>query len=308
MPLDPEIKTIVDAWNRSGIPGFNTMTPQEARRTHAQLERPPSAISLPSVRDRHIPGPGGDLRVRIYRPEGEAPLPALVYFHGGGWVMGSIETIDARCRALAQGADCVVISPDYRLAPEDPYPAAAEDCFEVTKWVVASSAGLGVDPDRVAVGGDSAGGNLAAVVALMSRDRGGPKLRFQLLVYPTTSNRSDFPSHIENATGYLLTTAEVRWYLDQYAPDTSSREEPYCAPLLAQRLRGLPPAMVITAEYDPLRDEGEAYAHRLQEDGVPTYLRRYDGLVHGFFGMGEVSQRARAAVDDACAALREAYR
>ena len=149
MPLDPEIKTIVDAWNRSGIPGFNTMTPQEARRTHAQLERPPSTISLPSVRDRHIPGPGGDLRVRIYRPKGEAPLPALVYFHGGGWVMGSIETIDARCRALAQGADCVVISPDYRLAPEDPYPAAAEDCFEVTKWVVASSAGLGVDPDRV---------------------------------------------------------------------------------------------------------------------------------------------------------------
>ena len=307
MPLDPEIKTIVDAWNSNGIPGYETMSPQEARRAHALLERPPSNISLPYVRDRRIPGPGGELEVRVYRPDGSEPLPALVYLHGGGWVLGSIETFDSRCRAVAKGARCVVISPAYRLAPEHPYPAAPEDCFAVARWVVANSAELGVDPARVAVGGGSAGGNLAAVVALMARDRGGPDLCFQLLVYPITSNRCDFPSHIENATGYILTTAAMGWYLDQYAPDAASRTQPYCAPLLAQSLRGLPPAMVMTAEYDPLRDEGEAYARRLKSDGVPTCLKRYDGLVHGFFGMGYASERARQSVDDACRALREAF-
>jgi acetyl esterase len=260
-----------------------------------------------SVVDRRIPGPAGDIPVRVYTPNGTAPFPLLVYFHGGGWVLGGIDTHDGTCRSLANGAGCVVVSVDYRLAPEHRYPAAAEDCCAATQWAAAHAAELGADARRVAVGGDSAGGNLAAVVALMARDRGGPALVLQLLIYPATDARFDTASYRDNADGYLLTAADMRWFWDHYLGDSGRGAEPYASPLRAADLSGLPPALVITAEFDPLRDEGEAYAKRLEDAGVASRLSRYDGMIHGFFGMGQMIDRANAAVGEACANLKLAY-
>ncbi|MEN8159131.1 MAG: alpha/beta hydrolase, partial [Myxococcota bacterium] len=233
-------------------------------------------------------------------------LPALVYFHGGGWVIGSIDTHDGSCRDLANRIGCVVVSVDYRLAPENPYPAAAEDCYAATKWVSENAAAVGVDPGRIAIGGDSAGGNLTAAVALMARDRGAPALRHQLLVYPVTDADFSRPSYRENAEGYLLTTKAMEWFWGHYVPDPARRQDAYAAPLRAPDLSGLPPAFVLTAEYDPLRDEGEALAARLEQAGVPTRLTRYEGAIHGFFAMGLLAEVARRAVDDAVAELRQA--
>jgi acetyl esterase len=263
-------------------------------------------VKLAEVEDRRIPGAAGEIGVRVYRPEGRAPLPALVYFHGGGWVIGSLETHDGACRELANRVGCVVVSVDYRLAPESRYPAAAEDCYAATKWVAGNAQALGVDPARIGIGGDSAGGNLTAVVALMARDRGGPALRHQLLIYPVTDADFGRPSYRENAEGYLLTTKAMEWFWGHYVPDPAQRAEPYAAPLRAKDLAGLPPAFVITAEYDPLRDEGEAYAKRLQQAGVPTRLQRYDGAIHGFFAMGLLSEVARTALADAVAEAKRA--
>jgi acetyl esterase len=244
--------------------------------------------------------------VRIYKPEGRPPLPALVYFHGGGWVIGSLETHDGACRELANRIGCAVVSVDYRLAPESRYPAAAEDCYAATQWVAENAKALGVDAKRIAIGGDSAGGNLAAVVALMARDRGGPALRHQLLIYPVTDADFERASYRENAEGYLLTTKAMAWFWGHYVPELAQRQDGYAAPLRAKDLAGLPPAFVLTAEFDPLRDEGEAYAKRLAQAGVPTRLQRYDGAIHGFFAMGVLSQVARTAIDDAIAEVRAA--
>jgi acetyl esterase len=261
---------------------------------------------LPVVRDVQIEGPAGPIPARFYRPRPDEFLPLLVYFHGGGWVIGSLETHDNVCRDLAVKACCAVLSIDYRLAPEHPFPAAAEDCYAATVWAHDNAARLGIDAARIAVGGDSAGGNLAAVVALMARDRKAPPLRFQLLVYPVTCGRMDTPSYRENAEGYLLTSAAMAWFWAHYVPAAAGREECYAAPLRASDLRGLPPALVLTAEYDPLRDEGEAYAKRLAEAGVPAEVRRYEGQIHGFFGMSALIDRAREAFDEAAATLRAA--
>jgi acetyl esterase len=231
--------------------------------------------------------------------------PALVYLHGGGWVIGSLDSYDATCRELAEGAGCVVVSVDYRLAPEHRYPAAPQDCFAAVKWVAANAGSLGADARRLAVGGDSAGGNLSAVVAQMARDQGGPAIRFQLLIYPVTDADFTRRSYVDNAEGYLLTTASMHWFWDHYLPEREKRAEPYACPLRAADLAGLPPAWVCTAEFDPLRDEGEAYAKRLQHAGVSTTLTRFDGLIHGFISMGLVAPRAQAAIDEAVAALRK---
>jgi acetyl esterase len=229
--------------------------------------------------------------------------PVLVYLHGGGWVIGTLDSYDATCRELAQGAGCVVVSVDYRLAPEHRYPAAPEDCYAAVQWVAANAASLGADAKRLAVGGDSAGGNLSAVVSQMARDRGGPAIRFQLLIYPVTDADFTRRSYVDNAEGYLLTTASMRWFWDHYVPEQAKRAEPYASPLRAADLSGLPPAWVCTAEFDPLRDEGEAYAKRLQQAGVSTTLTRFDGLIHGFVSMGLVAPKAQAGVDEAIAAL-----
>ena len=263
--------------------------------------------SIARIENRTVPGPAGQIPVRIYTPVGTAPFPVLVYFHGGGWVIGNLDTHDGICRSLANRVGCLVVSVDYRLAPEHPFPAAPEDCYAATRWLAEHAGSLGGDKGRIAVGGDSAGGNLAAVVALMARDRGGPKLAFQLLVYPATDTDFETRSYRENSEGYFLTRADMVWFWNHYAPRDEDRRNPYAAPLRAASLRGLPPALVITAEFDPLCDDGNAYAARLREDGVPVRLSQQDGLIHGFFQMGAVIDRGRASVDEASRALKDAF-
>jgi acetyl esterase len=257
---------------------------------------------MASVEDRTL----GGVPVRIYRPRGVASTkaPALVWIHGGGFTIGSIETDDSRVRTLADRAGVVVISVEYRLAPEHPFPAAFDDSYAAVLAVAASADELGIDASRIAVGGDSAGGNLTAAVALWVRDHGGPPIAFQLLVYPAVGGESDYPSMTENATGYFLTRDSMDWFTNNYRPPGTPVDE-RVEPMLATTLAGLPPAHVVTAEFDPLRDEGTAYANRLRADGVPTTHVNYDGCIHGFFGMEALFPVAKVAMDDAVDALRK---
>jgi acetyl esterase len=258
------------------------------------------------VEDVAVPSPNGDIPVRVYRPESSTRLPALVFFHGGGWVIGSVDGSDPTCRSLANRAGCTVVSVEYRLAPEAKFPAAAEDSYAATRWVAENTGRLGVDPARIAVGGVSAGGNLAAVVALMARDRGGPALVHQMLVVPVTDGSMSSASYTENAEGYGLSRQAMAWFWDHYLTGEADRRNPYAAPLTATSLAGLPPAQVLTAAYDPLRDEGKAYADRLREAGVPVTYTCFEGMVHGFFSMAAMLDGGRRAVDQASAALRAA--
>jgi acetyl esterase len=230
-----------------------------------------------------------------------------VWFHGGGWVIGDLDGADATARHLTVGAGCVVVSVDYRLAPETKFPGAADDCYAATQWAIQQATQINGDPGRVAVGGDSAGGNLAAVVALMARDRGAPPLAFQLLVYPVTHCDFTTDSYERCADGYLLSRASMQWYWDHYLRSPADAANAYAAPLVATDLSRLPAALVITAEFDPLRDEGEAYARRLQAAGVPTTCSRYDGMIHGFFGMAAVVDKGQQAIAEASTALQHAF-
>jgi acetyl esterase len=303
VPLDRDTRNVLDMLESLGMKDIADLTPEEAR--NLQLT-PPPAVPTPvgDIEDRHIAAPDEDLALRIYTPDVPGPTGALVYFHGGGWVIGDLDSHDETCRRLCRGAAVRVVSVHYRRAPETTYPGAAEDCYAATAWVAAHVGELGADAARIAVGGDSAGGNLAAAVALMARDRGGPALRFQLLIYPVTAADFDTRSYRDNAEGYLLSRRGMQWFWDQYVPDLDQRREPYAAPLRAGSLAGLPPALVQTAEFDPLRDEGEAYAAALEQAGVAVTLTRYDGLIHGFFGMQDAVAAARPALEQAVAALR----
>jgi len=301
----------MDAMDQA-FPQVETMTGAEARahvkRMVASLATDPEPVAR--VENRSVPGPDGPVPVRIYWPQTAppAPLPALVYFHGGGWVICDLDTHDPTCRAITNNVGCVVVSVDYRLAPEHKFPAAAEDAYTATLWAAGNATDLGVDATRIAVGGDSAGGNLTAAVALMARDRHAPELVFQLMVYPVTDIVAmDTPSHRDNGEGYFLTTAAMEWYRRQYLTDLSEASHPYASPLHADDLSGLPPALVITAELDPLRDEGEAYASRLRASGVSAVASRYDGVFHGFFSLGTLLDAAKQANEEAYAALREAF-
>nr|UXE44054.1 carboxylesterase NlhH [uncultured bacterium] len=307
MALDPQARVLLDQINAMGGLPFRDPVAEARQAIEAIAGMQGTQEAVARVEDRKIPGPGGEIRVRLYNPGGTGALPALVYFHGGGWVVGSINTVDGICRSLANRANCVVVSVEYRLAPEHKFPAAADDAYAATRWVAANAAAIGVDAAHLAVGGDSAGGNLTAVVALMARDRGGPALVQQLLIYPITDSVSDTLSYRDNADGYLLTRDVMLWFWNHYVRDAADRSNPYAAPLRAANLQGLPPALVITAEYDPLRDEGEAYAARLQAAGVPAELTRYDGMLHGFFGMATVLDQGKQAVEQAAAALRAAF-
>ena len=263
---------------------------------------------MASVESRDIDGPASKIPLRIYTPKGGAARkPGIVFFHGGGFVLCSLDTHDATCRQLAQGTDSVVVSVDYRLAPEAKFPAAPEDCYAATQWTALQARALGIDAGRIAVAGDSAGGNLAAVVALMCRDRGGHLPIHQLLIYPVTDFCFETASYSANGEGYFLSTDMMRWFWHHYLETDADGAHPHASPLRAPNLAGLPPATVLTAEYDPLRDEGRAYAQRLAAAGVPTQYTNYDGVFHGFFGMTEQLPRARQAIDEACAALRKAF-
>jgi acetyl esterase/lipase len=308
VPLDPAARALLDQLAATGAPPLDELPVAEAReaaRTLGALQG--EAPALARVENRRIPGPGGEIPVRLYAPGGDGPWPLLVFLHGGGWVIGDLEVYDVLCRQLALAVPTMVVSVDYRRAPEARFPAAAEDAWTATRWLADNAAALGADPRRVAVGGDSAGGNLAAVTGLMARDRGGPRLVHQLLVYPVTDAACDTASYRDNADGYFLTRAMMLWFWNHYLPDPSAGRNPYASPLRARDLTDLPPATVITAEFDPLRDEGEAYAARLREAGVPVRLTRYDGMIHAFFGMPTVFAQARTALAEAAAALRAAF-
>jgi acetyl esterase len=292
----------------AGLPPLGSVSVEETRQgmvaaTAAGEEPEPVA----KVEDRSIPGPGGQIPVRIYTPQGSGPFPVLVYFHGGGWVIGNVDTHDPTCRTLTNAAGCVVVSVDYRLAPEHKFPAAVDDCYAATQWVAANAAAINGDSSRIAIGGDSAGGNLTAVVAIEAREQGGPPLVFQLLVYPVTDYSFSTPSYQDNADGYLLTKDSMVWFWDHYLRTEADGQDHRASPLRASDLTGLPPALVITAEYDPLRDEGEAYGRRLQEAGVDTTISRYDGMIHGFFGMVGIMDKSGQVMEEATAALRAAF-
>jgi len=301
MSVHPQVAALLERVARSPLPPYHSVPPFVARRiyrdTRAVLASvaPPVAESRLLIFDR--------LAVRAYRPVSGEVLPALVYFHGGGWTIGDLDTHDVLCRQLANGARCAVFSVDYRLAPEAPFPAAVEDCLAATRFVVSNAAKLKVNANQVAVGGDSAGGNLAAVVTL---HRELP-LAFQLLIYPATDQRCDTDSHRRNGEGYLLTREGIEFFRGCYLPEKKHWADWRASPLLAASHAGLPPAFVITAGYDPLRDEGREYAERLAQAGVEVAYREYSDMVHGFLLFGGVLDTARTAVADCCAALRGAF-
>ena len=310
--VHPQIRTYLRQMVEAGLPALQDLTPEAARAqfeagTKARLEvfpAPPVAAAL----DRTIPGPAGPMPVRIYRDSQEpASRPALVWYHGGGHVIGSLDTHDATCRNLCREAGCVVVSVDYRMGPEHPFPAAVDDCFAAVRWLAEHGPEIGVDPERLAVGGDSAGGNLAAVTALLARDAGGPALRHQLLVYPVTDYRCASASYDRYARGYGTLEAEsMRWFQRHYLGGADAAADWRASPLLATDLSGLPPALVITAECDVLRDEGAAYAERLAASGTPCVHVPFAGMIHGFFGLLGITDPAGEAHTRAARALRDA--
>lgn len=306
MPLDPVARALLDQIAASSVPSLEVLPVAEARAVFEAMSRNRGdKLALARVEDRRIPGPAAEIPVRIYTPEGQTPLPVLVFYHGGGWVIGSLESHDGLCRALARAVPAVVVSVDYRLAPEHPFPAGMEDSYAALCWVAENAAALGGDPERIAIGGDSAGGNLSAAVTLLSRDQGGPKIAHQLLIYPATDLRGDTVSARENGAGYFLTREIMAWFARHYTT-SAQRQLPHASPLLAADHRGLPPATVITAEFDPLRDEGEAYGERLRESGVPVESMRYDGMIHGFMTM-PIFRQAGEAIELAAAGLRRSF-
>ena len=288
MPLDPALQPIVDLINEQrAAPADPNATPEEMRAiAHAGMEvgflaMSDDPVDVASIVDRVVPVDGGVITVRVYTPFGDGPFPGYLYIHGGGFWLGTLDHFDPVCRAICLGAQCVVASVDYRLAPEYKFPTAPEDCYAALQWLAANASELNVDPNKLAVGGGSAGGNLAAVVALMARDRGGPPLVFQILEIPVVDLTMSHPSITENGEGYILTKDGMVQCVSFYLADPADATHPYASPFFADDLSGLPPALVVTAEFDPLRDEGEAYGKRLQDAGVPTEIVRMEGHIHG---------------------------
>ena len=310
MPLDPQAQALRIQRERARVPPLYTLSVEQARQADLASIREGAGIPEPvaQVINQHIPGPAGDLPLRLYQPEGQGPFPILLYFFGGGWTLGTIETSDAICRSLCNAVPCMVASVGYRLAPEHKFPAAVEDCYAATQWIATHASEINADASRLAVGGDSAGGNLAAAVTLLARDRGGPPLAYQLLVYPSTDYLSDTPSIRENVDPYFFNQRSVAWYWEHYLSHPEEGKHPLASPLQAPDLRGLPSALVITAEYDPLRDQGEQYAERLKQAGVSVELTRYEGMIHGFFAMAGTLDAGKRAILQAAGALREAFK
>ena len=312
MSLHPQVVALLERAAKSQLPPYWQVPAAVARRLYRDV-RGALTPDPPAVESSYLllaPGKAGPIPVRTYRPKGSSKdetLPALVYFHGGGWVIGDLDTHDVVCRTLANGARCAVFSVEYRKAPESPFPAAVEDCFSALKYVSENEKTLKINASTVAVGGDSAGGNLATVTALLARDRGGPPVAFQLLIYPGTDQRMGHPSIDRNGEGYLLTKKTMQYFRAFYLPNQPDYENWRASPLLAKSLAGLPPAYVMTCGYDPLLDEGRAYAERLKKEGVAVEYREHADMVHGFITMGRALDTANTALADCARALRGAF-
>lgn len=303
MPLDPIVEGMLNQMAEAGGPPMTEMPPADARAMYRAMNEANTRAPMHQVTDAEADGVG----VRIYRPGPGENLPCLVYYHGGGWVIGDLETHDNVCRNLARDANCVVVAVDYRLAPEHPFPAPLDDCYTAAKWVAANAGKLGIDANRIAHGGDSAGGNLTACVSLKIKQEGGPALVHQLMVYPVTDAALDTGSYAANAEGYLLTRDSMAWFFDHYLGEKADRLDPYISPIRARDLSGLPSATIITAEFDPLRDEGEAFGDKLKAAGVDTLVQRFDGMIHGFFSMTDLLPAARDATGLAAKRLKAAF-
>jgi acetyl esterase len=313
MPLTPETRGLLDFLAQANLPRYPAVGALEARRIFRERGRllQPDPPPVASAQDRAVPGPHGSIPVRVYRPVGSSDdvvLPVLVFFHGGGWVIGDVEGYDTLCRALANESRCAVVSVNYRLAPEHKFPSAVEDCVAATSWVAEHAPELRVDRERLAVGGDSAGGNLAAVVSITARDAGAPAIAFQLLIYPATRNDETVPSRVELRNGYLLEQDLIDWFGECYVRTPADYADWRCSPFRAPDLSRLPPALVLTAEYDPLRDEGKDYADRLRAAGVKVTYRCHAGMIHGFVNMGRVIPQASAAIRECAEAMANALR
>ena len=309
MPLDPQVQALLEQAAAAGRPPVRSQTVEETRaamRSMLPLRGPGPDVGR--VDDREIPAPEGDVPVRVDWPKGDGPFPVLIWFHGGGWVLGDLDTADGTCRSLTLKAGAVVVSVDYRLAPEHPYPDGVNDAYAAACWVLSHAADIGGDPRRIAIGGDSAGGNLATVTALQVKAKGGPRFCFQLLVYPVTDGTMSHRSYGENGEGYQLTADAMQWFYELYLGDRDN-QDPSVSPLYApfEDLAALPPTLVITAEFDPLRDEGEAYGHRLRDAGIAVQVSRYDGQIHGFFGPDSFMDAGKEALEEAASALRAAF-
>jgi acetyl esterase/lipase len=313
MALDPQAQAVIDLALESGRPPYHRLSPKDARQQFRET-RPASTPTPPEIGAvRHVlaEGPSGPIPLRVYRPAGiaaGASLPGLVYYHGGGWVIGDLDTHDVFCRQLTAEAGIAVVSVDYRLAPEHKFPAAVDDAWAAARWVAADADQLGIDARRLAVGGDSAGGNLAAVVCLMARDQKGPAIAAQVLNYPVTDLAADTDSYRDFADGYLLTRDGMRWFIGHYLASPEQASDWRASPLRARSLQGLPPALIVTAGFDPLRDEGEAYARRLRDAGGRVDYVCYGGMLHGFLPMGRLIDTAQRAVSHIAASLRQALR
>jgi acetyl esterase len=313
MALDPQVQAVIELVAKSGRPAYHTLSPKDARQLFLET-RPASTPTPPeigSVKNVVAETPAGAIPLRVYRPAGvvaTTPLPAYVYFHGGGWVIGDLETHDVLCRQLTAASGASVISVDYRLAPEHKFPAAADDAWAATRWVVAHAGELGLDAGRLAVGGDSAGGNLAAVVALMARDAGAPAIKLQVLIYPVTDVMRETRSYEDFGEGYMLTRDSMHWFIAHYLTSKDDARDWRVSPLRAPSLAGLPPALIVTAGNDPLRDEGEMYAGRLRDAGGSVDYVCYGGMIHGFAGMGKLIDTAQRAVSLIGDSLRQAFR
>jgi len=307
MPLDPQAAALI-ASLAGGTP-VEQMTLEESRA--ALEERCRLTAGMPRdvarIMDGSVPGPGGAIRTRTYAPNASGAMPGLVFFHGGGWVRGSLQTHDSLCRALANDAGCVVVSVDYRMAPEHTFPAAIDDCFAATRWVAEHATELDIDPRYLAVAGDSAGGNLAAAVTHIARGAGGPHLAYQVLLYPVTDFNLETPSYVRNAEGYMLTRQAMRYYWQCYLARPDDGSDVRASPLRATDFSGLPPALVITAEFDPLLDEGRAYADKLRAAGVPVTYSEYAGMVHGFMTSAGVLDQGQRAIGEMASALQTAF-
>ena len=302
--LDPDSAAVYKAFQEAGRPAYETLTPSEARAFYLQgrVVTNPEPPELKSVSALTIPSPSGPIPARLYTPlklrQGAGLAPCLVFFHGGGWVIGDLDSHDVVCRKLAHEGELIVISVDYRLAPEHKFPAAVDDAITATAWVAANAKQLGIDASRLTVGGDSAGGNLAAVVALSARDGNGPTISGQLLIYPATDFAMTHASHREPETSILLTHTVIKWFRDHYLNSPADGRDWRASPARAETLAGLPPAYLLTAGADPLRDEGNEYAERLKQAGVAVTYRTYPGQFHGFFTMGKLLQQANIAASD----------